>query len=287
MSNERDAIRVVDPGQVSDGPPAGFFRREIDLPVRQEVLHVAFDVPDRPLRLAEAAPLVWAIDDRVMAVHLRHAREQDREVFCRKGCWACCERFLIVLSPAEMYAIHELIDTFEPERKQRVETWFDEKFEQARRTGLVDHLRSLPAGTDPLDVIEQWWRDQPDTECVFLDREEGSCSIYPYRFIACREYCSMLPPSYCARRATARLAIPLNLINVLWQLEQRLTGEPTGAVSLPFLAMWVGLRAEQALRTWPAREMINALLAILADTAAAAQHLTTGTVVARDSEGQP
>ena len=283
METNDDAIRILDAAGEAADPPAGFVRRVVVLPVRDEALRVAADVPDRPMRLAEVVPLVHAIDDRLMAVYLRHAAEQRREIFCRKGCSACCERFLIIFSPAEMYYVRERMDSLPADGRRRIEAWLGDKLAAARRTGLIERLGDLRPGEDAMDVIERWWRDQDATACPFL--VDGACGIYEHRFVACREYYSHAPATNCARRATARMPIPLNLVNLLWRLEQRLTGRPTGAVSLPFMGMWAELRREEAQQTWPAVEMVDALLGILTDTADAARQLSAGATVDREEPG--
>ena len=93
-------IRLLTQAQEDSGPPPPFVRRSVDLPVRDEILHVACDVPDRPMRLAEIVPFVHEIDDRLMAMYLRQAAEEGLTIFCRKGCDACCHRYLVVFSPA-------------------------------------------------------------------------------------------------------------------------------------------------------------------------------------------
>ncbi|HUS91974.1 MAG TPA: hypothetical protein VM695_08990 [Phycisphaerae bacterium] len=279
MENASNALRILDPEQEGGDVPAGFFRRAVDLPVRDEVLRIVVDVPDRPLRLAEAVPLVHAIDDRLVAVYLRQAERGRKPIYCRRGCSACCERFLIIFSPAEMYYLRERIEAFPPERRQRVLDWFDAQADRARRGGLIDRLRNLPTGEDPMDAIERWWRQQDRTACPFLHAAEGVCGLYGQRFVACREYYSQAPRDHCARRATARMPMPLNLMSVLWQLEQRLTGEPIGAMSLPFFKLWSDLRKDQARRTWPAVQVVDTLLDILAETAAAARQLSAGAIV--------
>lgn len=268
----RPHLQLLDDEQQAAGAPAGpLVRRSVDLPVRQEVLHVATDVPDRPVRLAEIVPLVHQIDERLVAIYLRHARHSHREVFCRKGCSFCCDKCLIVYSPAEMYYICEVLRSLPREMQRHVGAWLEGTADKARQTGLIDRLRGLSADDKPLDIIERWWREQDDTACPFLT--DGACGIYAHRFVICREYYSQAPPDYCARMVTARMPVPLNLIDVLWQLEQRLTGKPCGALSLPFMKLWADLLTAEAARTWPALEMVEALFAILSEAATAAQRL--------------
>jgi len=263
-------------------PPAeGTVRRRVVLPIRQEMLPLTADAACRPARLAGIIPLIHAIDDRLMAIYLRHAAQQHKQVFCREGCSTCCRRFLVLLSPAEMYYLMEQMPSLPPRRQRHARDWFAAVTEKAKRAGLIDRLRGLRPDDKPLDIVEQWWCGQADTACPFLDVETGACGIYPIRFVACREYCSHAPPEHCARRATARMPLPLNLFNVPWQLEQALSGQPRGAIELPLLDIWREILSGQADRTWPAPAMLDELFRILVETADQAQDLGGGDVVAR------
>lgn len=256
------------------GPPRGWVRRELELPVRDATLALVADVPDRRVRLAEIVPVAYAIDDRLVGVYLRQARAVGKRLYCRKGCAACCRSYLIVFSAPELYYQVEMLARLPAETQRRVRRRLDETLARAQESGLVDRLRDLSPGDKPLDIIEQWWRRQEDASCAFLVGE--ACGIYPHRFIACREFHSHSPPETCAKLQANRMATPLSLVNVLWQLEQELSGEPSGSLSMPFMKLWAELLAAKAQRTWPAVEMIERLFALLAEEAAKAQRLRAG-----------
>ena len=273
-------IRLLTQAQENAGPPPPpFVRRSVDLPVRDETLHVACDVPDRAMRLAEIVPLVHEIDDRLMAIYLRQAAEQGLRIFCRKGCDACCHRYLVVFPPAEMYYQLERIESLPEDRRRSVGRWLDRTAELARSTGLIERLKNVAAGEKPLDIIKDWWLSREDGTCPFL--VDAACSIHPHRFLACREHYSHSPPECCANVEINRMSTPLTLINSLWQLEQALTGEPGGVLSLPLMKLWADVRTAEARRTWPAVEMIDHLFGLFAEAAAAAQRLRGGVTVDR------
>ena len=276
--NTSPDIRLLDESAETAGPPPeGFVRRQAALPVRDDTLDLVVDVPDRPMRLAEIVPLVCDLDDRLMAIYLRQAAAQGRPVFCEKGCSVCCHcGYLILYSPAEMYYLMEALDARDDEWAAAVRHRLDEMAAAARQSGLIERLHRLEPGDRPLDIIEQWWIEQDDHRCPFL--ADGICSNYPRRFIACREHYSHAPPKCCEKRQPSRVPMPLNLINALWQVEQELTGEPGGALSLPLMALWAEARQAEARRSWPAVEMVDRLLEILERSAAEAA-LRRGTVV--------
>ena len=279
MTEPSPGIRLLDPADRAEGgdPPAGFVRRRVDLPVRDEVLPIAVDVPDRPMRLAEAVPLVYAIDDRLIGMYLRHAEQAGREIYCKKGCGVCCTRYLIVYSPAEMYHVMDVIEQMPPGRQRPIRDWLEQMARLARQTGLIDRLTHAGPDEKPLDMIEKWWFEQGRTRCPFL--QDDSCGIYAHRFVACREFYSHSGPEHCEHLQTIRMPTPLSAIDVLWQLEDRLTAAGGGVLTLPLMKLWADVRTEEARRTWPAVEIVDPLFAILAETARQAQRLTTGATV--------
>jgi Fe-S-cluster containining protein len=279
VTDARQQIRLLGQGQETDEPPSGFGRRQVSLPIREEILHVVADLPDRPMRLAEIMPFVYQIDDRLMAMYLRQLDAQRKGIFCRKGCSACCASYLVVLSLPEMYYQMEMLGSLPEPRRRAVRQWLDRMAARARESGLIERLGSVSADEKPLDIIEQWWRRQEHTACPFL--LDGACGIYRHRFIACREFYSHSPPATCARRQAARMPLPLSLLNVPWRLEQALSGEPSGSLSLPLMQLWAEVRSAEARRTWPAAEMVERLFGILAEAADEAQRLRGGAVVER------
>jgi Fe-S-cluster containining protein len=288
--NDNSPIRLLDDSPVSDGqavtpPQPGFIRRQVELPVRDDLLHVVLDVvEDSTVRLAEVVPVIRRIDDRIIRTCLAQAAEDDKEVFCRKGCQACCHSYLLLLSPAEMYYQMELLDRLEPPRAEGARQWFARHAAEIRRSGLLARLRDLGPDDRPMDMIEQWWNFQEGTTCPFLDVDEGICSIYEDRFICCREFHSLRPPADCARHETSRLAITPSLLDMPCDIEARLTGQPVGAISMPDLLLWYEIRTAEAARAWAAPLLADELLATLADTASQAQLLRASATVDRPPE---
>ena len=279
MTDRASEIRLLDGGESSEYPPAGSDRLRMDLPVLDEVLPLTIDVPQREIRLAEIVPLIRAIDDRVVPVYLRAAAAEGRTIYCRKGCNGCCDRYLIICSPAEMYYQMEFIEAMPPDRRSAVRGWLDRLAALAGECGLPQRLSDVPEGERPLDLVEEWWLEQGMDVCPF--HAGDGCGSYPQRFLACREHHAESPPENCVAHRTRRMRVPLTLVPVPCELEERLTGEPGGAVSLPLMKLWSDARQAEARRTWPAREVVECLLEILDEDAAKAQQLSTGAVVYR------
>ncbi len=278
--SDTQPIRLLEatPGP-EDRAPEGFVRRRLDLPVRDDILTIAADVPQRDMPLAEIVPLTYAIDDRLVALYLRQAAEAGKPVHCGPGCAACCSNYLPVLSPAEMYHLPAKLDLLDAPSRQGARAWLARMAEDARATGLIATLRACGPSDAPLDIVRDWWLHRDDHTCPFLAADR--CAIYPLRFICCREHLSHSPPRACAQRDAAVMPLPVNLANALWQLEAELTGQPAGALSLPLLDLWAEVRADEAGRTFAAVEMVDRLVGILARAAAEAGTWRGGTPSAR------
>ena len=71
MSGDKScqAVRLLDGADEAPAPAAGLVRRCVDLPVRDDVLHIAADVAERPIRLAEIVPFLRRADDRLMEIY--------------------------------------------------------------------------------------------------------------------------------------------------------------------------------------------------------------------------
>jgi len=282
---DNSPIRLLDEasrgdGQVTGSPPAGYVRRRVDLPVREDLLRIELDVAEESkARLVDAVGVIRRIDDRVVSSCLAQAASEGVVPFCRMGCHPCCESYLLMLSPAEMYYQMELLDNLEASLATGVRAWFARFADGIRCSGLLEKLQNLTPKARPLDIIQEWFNRQDDRACPFLNATEGVCRIYEDRFICCREFHSLRPPADCACHQTSRLAITPSLLDVPCDLEARLTGEPVGAITMPDLQLWYEIRTAEAARTWPAVLVAEELLACLADAAAQSQRLRASVTV--------
>ncbi len=288
--NDNLSIRLLDEPDPSDGPvveppPAGFVRRQIELPIRDDRLRIVLDIAEAgTARLADVVPVIRRIDDRVIDCCLAQAAEEGRKPYCRPGCQACCRSYLLVFAPAEMYYQMELLDSLAPSLAAGARRWLARHADEMRRSGLLDRLGDPAPGDRPLDIIQEWFIGQEDTICPFLNVDDGVCRIYADRFVCCREFHSLRPPADCERHQTSRLAITPSLIEVGCELESRLTGGPVGAISMPATLLWHKARAVEASRRWPAPLMAEQLLGVLADTAQQARRLRASATVERSDD---
>jgi Fe-S-cluster containining protein len=123
------------------------------------------------------------VDETIDALTARDQRFNYPLPFCHKGCSNCCHE-LVYCTSEEARHIHDyclksgiVIDHAKFERQLRyVET--DEH---------LDHT-SVTTWND---------QDEADQACVFLDKADGSCTIWPARPLVCRVHLAERTDEYC------------------------------------------------------------------------------------------
>ncbi len=125
--------------------------------------------------------------------------DQDQKpVTCGKGCGACC-RQLVTVSPAEAFAVADLVDSLPECRRREVEARFTEVEirlgEASQDSNAIDETpfgeRLLKLDDPALDdeahycIAREYFSLQ--IPCPFLGSDEA-CSIYADRPAPCREY---------------------------------------------------------------------------------------------------
>lgn len=106
-------------------------------------------------------------DESIRQVH--EACGDGDEIACQVGCTYCCT-FPVATSAPEVLAIA---------------TFVRERFDDDRRSALHARVAAHIAATDGMDMNR---RDRVRLDCPFL--EEGRCSVYDVRPVACRGYSS-------------------------------------------------------------------------------------------------
>lgn len=184
--------------------------------------------------LANAARLVFEDFDK----HVEPILERE-EPTCTRGCMACCKQ-LVTVTVAEAA---QILDTHRAEVSSRLATLLD----QAKT--IAELSKELPQGDDRLSLPEEvrvaaglYWRLQ--RSCAFLT-EEGDCSIYAVRPLACRGYFVVSDPELCAQREPVDVQImeihrQSVLINNLIQFEKRVfqSSGSVGPLQIMVLALW-------------------------------------------------
>jgi Fe-S-cluster containining protein len=162
-----------------------------------ERFEVEAEVPDaQRARPHEVLPALQAIEEVVVGAAVRDVERAGLSVSCRKGCGACC-RQVVPISEAEAYHLRDLIERMPRPRQTTIRARFAAASERFARAGLLDRLRRPGTMTDEqrqalaLDYFRQW------VACPFL--EDESCSIWPDRPLACREYLVTTPADNCSK----------------------------------------------------------------------------------------
>lgn len=121
------------------------------------------------VKLTEAIHQLYHAIDELLEAFLRRSSVEGRPAACKKGCSWCCHQAVFAVTHEFLYIQHFLTGHFpESARKQ-----------------LLENARVKAAGTGEKTVEEQLRFRGP---CPFLD--QGACSIYPARPMACRIYLS-------------------------------------------------------------------------------------------------
>lgn len=201
------------------------------------------------LRLADLARLAMAWSDILVREDMAQAVTRREPVTCGKGCAACC-RELVPVSPAEAFALRELLDSLAPERIAARETRFQETLEALRRAAEADPwLSHEPARYFGLYLA-----------CPFLDDE--ACSIHPDRPLACREHLAVSPASHCRSFPHPSIRV-LGLAHPVGEALSRacgiLLGQAPERIPLAAALAWAREHPEAGAREWPAETVAGAL----------------------------
>lgn len=185
-------------------------------------------------------PALRTIDD-VLIAHAQAASERSgKSITCREGCGVCCHQ-LVPIVPIEARWLADYVESLPEDRRVIARSRFTDAIRQLTESDLLD--RVMAAGTlagRPLRRLaaEYFHLRIP---CPFLD--EGSCSIYPVRPLACREYLVTSPAEACAGKGQVdRIPVP-------GRLSRRLERDEEGrAVWVPLVLAprWVAANPETA-----------------------------------------
>jgi Fe-S-cluster containining protein len=159
-------------------------------------MRVQMTVPMGPTRLRYLLPMVQSFTNTMVDLTAKAVEEQGEKISCKKGCGACC-RQLVPLAETEARHIHELVEQMPEPRRSEVRGRFADACRRLAEAGVLRKLLGRDHWTDeeasPLGI--EYFR--AGVPCPFL--EEESCSIYPDRPLACRQYLVTSLAENCAR----------------------------------------------------------------------------------------
>lgn len=235
-----------------------FHTRTIELPTPDGVLRGKVGVRNGPMALAALPPTVYLMTSALAERANRLEIAAGRTISCCAGCGACC-RQMVPLSAPEAFHLMDVIDSFEPERRQAVLGRFERIVEQLDTRGMIDRLlEPQDTGEATLPVAREYF--ELGLACPFLVDE--SCSIHPHRPVACRDYNVTSPAEWCARpyeHEIAKVPMPLPLSTSLARLTARLSGEKACLIPLTLVPRWVSEHGALRARRWPGAELFDLL----------------------------
>ncbi len=244
----------------SDKPEPSFFAVEFTTPlgpVRGKV-----QVDSGPMRLADLVPTACELTNILVERANQREEQEGRKVSCRAGCGTCCVQ-MVALSIPEVFLIADLVESLPPARRQGLLARVEEIAGELERRKLIGELLDPEYSDEAVLPIarEYFFLRMP---CPFLVNQ--SCSIYPFRPIACREYNVTSPAEWCSDpygHEIAKVPMPLPLSAPLAILTARLTGTQPRLV--PLTLAWRFAAGNSGLRkkTWPGLELFDHFMSVI------------------------
>ncbi len=231
----------------------------LDIDVLNEHLCLRVAVRQAPAKLSDIVPLARAVCTKVIDIVTRKVQDDGGHIPCRHGCAACCH-YLVPLSVPEVFRLmEEFLSRPEFERKLAQRLWLL----TARRVLKYGPPHSGPHDNKDydersagLELVSNWYRNLK-VVCPFLN--SGTCTIYKYRPLACREHFVTGSDKVCAGGSGKAevIAMPVQMTSVLGQLAAALEGTSIEAVMMPLALVWHEANAQRGNRTWPAAAMVE------------------------------
>jgi Fe-S-cluster containining protein len=183
-------------------PSADTVTIELQFSIGGERVQAKIPVPAGPTRPRIMLPVFQALGDLVVGQAVKAVEQKGQSISCKAGCGACC-RQLVPITPTETYNLRDVIEAMPEPRRSEIRARFAEARRKLEEAGLLDRLlKPETIGSDVRAVGMEYFR--LGIACPFLEAE--SCSIYPDRPIACREYVVTSPAEECAAPAPEKVA---------------------------------------------------------------------------------
>ena len=227
----------------------------------------AFFPPEGEVALVDILPEIFAISNELIAHALSVAGAKGQRASCERGCVSCCYQ-LIVMSDHEALLLAHIVSLMEPKEQARIKDALKSMLHVLEKNGLLaemldTHANCFSDSERLVEVQRRYWELQ--LACPFL--VEGSCSVYEFRPLVCRQYMVSSPSGCCAR-----IFQPNNLmrkIPLAYDLGSALASfngaaeKPTLAVPIPALLLVNGFLESFPRPKATAEAMLAAFLAHL------------------------
>jgi Fe-S-cluster containining protein len=240
---------------------------ELEIPKLGEFFYIG--ALDGPVNLSDIASVTMALTTRINQSINRILDSMGIASPCRKGCTKCCH-LLVLLSAPEAIHLVEGVMTKIPNRQREYLIESCDKHRAWMRERLPEHIIPKHAhniSESELRSISNWYRRQKQP-CAFL--ENGLCTIYDHRPIACRAFTVVGPAGQCqldgitkVKQVTQR---PLYLTHVLGRLVSELEHARRTGIFLHDVFAWYMENEELRNRTWPATMVVERFVDIVKST---------------------
>lgn len=226
-------------------------------------------------RIKELLPLARSLCEAITEIAIEETKREGEEIACKKGCHFCC-RQLIPIAPMEAKRLAEVVHAMPKKQADALRRKFADAKARLVSAGLLPARAAkgqaalVSAEKDPKaaweDVSHRYFALRLD--CPFL--EDGACSIYEERPLACREYNVVTDPAYCDAldpriRATPR---PIRFGEVLTALSNELTGSHFAGIPLVLALEWASVHGSSQERERDGEAMFFALVQKLEESSA-------------------
>ncbi len=223
-------------------------------------------VQDAPMRLAELVPSALGLTELFVKRAIKKEEEAGRKISCGPGCGVCCRQMVPVSAPEAFYIVG-VIHSLSPEMRTEVTKKFSEIEAILMEKGMVEELMAPDYTDDPaMELAKEYFI--LDIPCPFLVEE--SCSIHPYRPVACREYNVTSPPENCKNpfmKKVEKVPMPLPLSAALARLTARLTDTAPRLIPLSLVPYWVARNQILKRRQWPGIELFQKFMEMVGPSA--------------------
>jgi Fe-S-cluster containining protein len=205
-------------------------------------IELGLEVPPGLTRVDQLLPMARALTEHIVELTVIQVEEEGRKISCRAGCGACCGQ-LVPIGEAEARGVRDLVESLPEPQRSRVKARFAQALLRLDAAGLLTPLRARADWDDARrrEIGLAYFRQ--GVACPFL--EDESCSIYPERPIACREYLVTSPPEHCADPKVDQVE-GVKLPASVWTAVARLDPVEPGAKSIRWVPLILALEWAEA-----------------------------------------
>ncbi len=208
-------------------------------------------IPNIPMKMTELIAPMQMLCDGVVRLAIERERSHGETISCHQGCnhgICCCQ--LVPLSPPEAFFLLDFIHTLPSEHQTQIQTRFQAIKEVMDGKGLTEKIRNIESTHEHQVLAYEYF--QMGLPCPFL--EKGSCSIYPIRPFACREYNIISPSEWCAdpfKKGIRKIKISRSMTTATARLAAELCQMDPMLVPMSLALEWAMENEGIGQKRWP------------------------------------